>query len=65
MVTKTVCEGTQARLSTVPEALRKVPVSREHFYRLLKAGKLPSYRMGGKILVDVDEIIRSMRYVPE
>lgn len=45
----------------VAEALKRIPVSREFFYRALKAGKLPSYRLGRRVLVDVDECLAIMR----
>ena len=45
----------------VREALKRIPVSREFFYRAIKAGKLPSYRLGRRVLVDVDECLATMR----
>jgi len=49
------------RLMPIKEALKIIPVSREAFYRKLKSGELPSYRLGRKILVDVGEIKSVMR----
>jgi excisionase family DNA binding protein len=45
----------------VKEALKQIPVSREFFYRAIKSGKLPSYRLGRRVLVDVDECLAAMR----
>jgi excisionase family DNA binding protein len=45
----------------VSEALKQIPVSREFFYRAIKSGKLPSYRLGRRILVDVGECLAAMR----
>ena len=46
---------------SVPDALKRIPVSREFFYRAIKAGEVPSYRIGRKLLVDVDECLAAMR----
>ena len=45
----------------VSEALKRIPVSREFFYRAIKSGKLPSYRLGRRVLVDVNECLAAMR----
>jgi len=45
----------------VAEALKRIPVSREFFYRAIKSGKLPSYRLGRRVFVDVDECLAAMR----
>ena len=39
-------------LLSVPDALKIIPVSREALYRKLKNKELPSYRFGGKVLID-------------
>ncbi|MCA9452550.1 MAG: excisionase family DNA-binding protein [Nitrospira sp.] len=50
-----------ARLITVQKALEQIPVSREFFYRAVKSGRLPSYRLGKRVLVDVMECLDAMR----
>ena len=45
----------------VSQAIKMIPVNREALYRKLKAGELPSYRFGRKILVDVNELLAAMR----
>ena len=49
----------------VAEALKRIPVSREFFYRAIKNGKLPSYRLGRRVLVDVNECLAAMRAHPQ
>ncbi len=49
------------RLMPVKDALKVIPVSREAFYRKLKSGELPSYRLGRRILVDIEECKAAMR----
>lgn len=53
------------QLISVPEALKRIPVSREFFYRAIKSGKVPSYRLGGRVLVDVEECLAAMRVKQE
>jgi len=53
--------STGVRPVTVSEALKVIPVSREFFYRAIKSGKLPSYRLGRRVLVDVNECLAAMR----
>ena len=50
-----------SNLQTVKEALEVIPVSREAFYKKLKCGELPSYRLGRPMLVDSEECIEAMR----
>ncbi len=50
-----------ANLQTVKNALKLIPVSREAFYRKLQSGELPSYRLGRRILVDIEECKAAMR----
>ena len=47
--------------SSVKDALKILPVSREAFYKKLKRGELPHYKFGRKIVVNVDEILEAMR----
>lgn len=46
---------------SVSDALKRIPVNREAFYRKLKRGELPSFRFGRKVLVDVEEVLEAMR----
>ena len=48
-------------LLSVPDALKIIPVSREALYRKLKTKELPSYRFGGKVLIDLHEVLAAMR----
>ena len=50
-----------SNLQTVKEALEVIPVSREAFYKKLQSGELPSYRLGRRILVDIEECKAAMR----
>jgi len=54
-------KGTTQKLITVREALKILPVSREFFYRQIKNGKLPSYRIGCKVLIDPAEVFSAMK----
>ncbi len=49
------------QLMPVKDALKVIPVSREAFYRKLQTGELPSYRLGRRILVDIEECKEAMR----
>lgn len=51
----------QVRPVTISQALKEIPVSREALYRKLKRGELPHYKFGGKVMVDVQEILAAMR----
>ena len=51
----------EVQLISVKEALRRIPVSREGFYKKLKTGELPSWRFGRKVLVDVNRCLEAMR----
>ena len=48
-------------LLSVRDALKIIPVSREALYRKFKSKELPSYRFGGKVLVDLHEVLAAMR----
>jgi len=50
-----------SNLQTVKEALEVINVSREAFYKKLQSGELPSYRLGRRILVDIEECKEAMR----
>jgi len=47
--------------TSVKEALRILPVSREAFYKKLKNGQLPHYKFGRKILVNMEEVMSVLR----
>ena len=49
------------QLMPVKDALKLIPVSREAFYKKLQSGELPSYRLGRRILVDIEECREAMR----
>jgi len=49
------------RLMPVKDALKVIPVSREAFYKKLQTGELPSYRLGRRILVAIEECKEAMR----
>ena len=36
---------------TVPEFAQALGISREHAYRSVQSGKIPSFRVGGRVLV--------------
>ena len=46
---------------SVKEALGILPVSREAFYKKLKNGELPHFKFGRKILINLEEVMASMR----
>lgn len=53
--------GVNSRLSSVSDALKVLPVSREALYRRIKSGDIPSYRFGRKVLLNVGECLEAMR----
>lgn len=46
----------QAVWITAQEYLEKVPISKQHFYRLVERGVIPSTRLGRRILVKASAI---------
>lgn len=49
------------KLNPVPQAMKRVPVSRAKFYRLIKSGEIASVKVGGRRFVadsQIDEFIR-------
>ena len=46
------------KLRTIPEAARALGMDTQAFRRRVAAGKIPSYDLGGRLLVDVDEAAR-------
>lgn len=48
-------------LTPVRLAHMKLGVSREWFYKMIKEKRIPSYRLGAKILVDMSEVLEAMR----
>jgi len=49
------------RYLSVKEALTVLEVSREALYKKLKSGELPHFKFGRKILIDLDEVLATMR----
>ena len=49
------------QLVSVSAALRALPVSREFLYRQIKMGRVPSYTLGKKIMLDLGEVLTVMR----
>ena len=49
------------RTTGVAEAAIQLGVSKFTLYRKIKAGELPSYNLGRKILVNMDELLAAMR----
>jgi excisionase family DNA binding protein len=43
---------------SIPEAAERLGISRNHAYRSAQNGDLPTFRIGGKILVSVEELER-------
>ena len=48
-------------LTPAKEAAHLLNVSQVAFYRKVKNGELPSYRLGRKILINIDEVLAAMR----
>lgn len=46
------------RLTSIPNAAMELGLSRASVYRLHQAGRLPFVRIGGRTLVDIDDIDR-------
>ena len=51
----------QPQLMSVAQALEILPVSREFLYRQIKIGRVPSYRLGRKVMLDLSEVLSAMR----
>ena len=49
------------RTTSVAEAAKQLGASRFTLYRKIKEGELPAYKLGRKILVNVDELLDAMR----
>lgn len=46
------------RLQTIPEAARALNMSAQQLRRRVRDGHYPSYEVGGRVMVDVDELAR-------
>ena len=46
------------RLQTIPEAARALGRSAQQLRRRVQAGHYPHYEVGGRVMVDVDELAR-------
>ena len=58
---KTPMDASQPQLMSVAQALEILPVSREFLYRQIKIGRVPSYRLGRKVMLDLSEVLSVMR----
>lgn len=50
-------------LNSIPEALKRLPISRSTFYELLKSGEIKSVKIGARRFVadsQIDEFIRGL-----
>lgn len=54
-------ERSDTQLMPVREAARRLNVSPHALYRRIGKKELPSFRMGRKILVDINELLEAMR----
>ena len=48
---------------TVPEFARTLGISREHAYRSVQSGRVPSFRVGGRVLVPT-HWVRALLEIP-
>ena len=48
---------------TLAQAMKEFDISRQNLYRLRKDGKLPEYRLGGRIYVDINDLLALIRKV--
>ena len=46
------------RLQTIPEAARLLDMNAQQLRRGIQAGHYPSYEVGGRVMVDVEELAR-------
>ena len=51
----------RAGLTTVKSGARFLSVSPFALYKKIKAGELPAYRFGRKVLINLDELLVAMR----
>lgn len=49
------------KLETVQEISKKFGVCKPTIYAQIRAGKIPSYRIGRKVLVNLDEVLAAVR----
>ena len=55
-----------AFLISVPDASQSLGISKAHLYKLIRAGKLPVYKLSERTLrVDLDELRGHMKRVAE
>lgn len=43
-------------LNSIPETLRRLPISRAHFFRLVAEGEISTVKIGARTFVSDDEI---------
>ena len=54
-------EQQSSRLMTVKQAAKALNVSTFSLYRKINNGMLPAFRLGRKVLIDLNEILTAMR----
>ena len=53
------------RLTVGPvEAATLLGISRSSIYELLREGKLPAYKLGGKTIIVIDDIMKFLAHLP-
>lgn len=48
-------------LQTIPEVSKKIRVCSATLYAKIRAGKIPSYKIGRKVLLDLEEVLAAIR----
>ena len=51
----------ESKLKTIREAAHLLNVSESALYRKIQADEIPAYRFGRKVLVDLREVLATMR----
>ncbi len=54
-------ENNTPRLAPIKDGAKILKVSRFALYRKIKAGEIPTYHFGRKVLIDIDEVLAIMR----
>ncbi len=49
------------KLATIPEISKTLRVCSATLYAKIRAGKIPSYKIGRKVLLDLDEVLMAIR----
>jgi excisionase family DNA binding protein len=53
-------DTTERLALTIPEAARRLGISKNHAYLSAQKGDLPTFRIGGRVLVSVDSLNKIM-----